>query len=133
MIKNEYRYSEITGKILESAFAVHKILGSGFHCLIYQKALEKEMRMNGLSFCREHKMPVFYKSEKIGTRRVDFLVENVISVEMKTLPLMNDDHMAQAVNYLETFNVEAGLLINFGAKSLQYRRLINSKYSVRTV
>jgi GxxExxY protein len=73
-------------------------------------------------------MPVFYKNEQIGTRRVDFLVENVISVELKALNKLEDIHLAQAVNYLEVYNLEIGLLINFGAKSLEFRRIINSKF-----
>lgn len=107
---------------------VHKILGNGFQEVIYQRALEKEMTLQGLSFSREHEMPIFYKEDLIGTRRVDFLVADVISVELKALTKLEDVHLAQAINYLEAYNLEIGLLINFGNKSLEYRRLINPKY-----
>ena len=79
-------------------------------------------------FVREFEMLVFYKNEQIGTRRVDFLVKEVISVEIKALTQLEDVHLAQAINYLEAYNLEIGMLINFGAKSLQFKRLINSKF-----
>jgi len=129
MIKKEYKYSEITGKIIGCSMEVHKILGNGFQELIYQRALQKEMALQGLNFSREHVMPIFYKEEQIGTRRVDFLVEEVISVELKALTKLENVHLAQAINYLEAYNLEIGLLINFGTKSLEYRRLINPKFN----
>jgi GxxExxY protein len=129
MIKEQYKYSELTGKIIGCAMEVHKILGNGFQEVIYQRALEKEMALQGIDFSREHEMPIFYKEEQIGTRRVDFLVENVISVELKALVKIEDVHLAQAINYLEAYNLEIGLLINFGAKSLEFKRLINPKFN----
>lgn len=124
----EYKHSELTGKIIGCCMEVHKILGNGFQEVIYQRALEKEMKMQEISFSREHEMPVFYKDERIGTRRVDFLVEDIVSVELKALTELEDVHLSQAINYLEAYNLEIGLLINFGARSLQYRRVINNKY-----
>lgn len=133
MITNEkYTYSELTGKIIGCAMEVHKILGNGFQEVIYQRALEKEMMLQGVSFSREHEMPIFYKEEQIGTRRVDFLIEDVISVELKALTKTEDVHLAQAINYLEAYNLEVGLLINFGAKSLEFKRLINSKFNQKS-
>ena len=111
------------------AFEVHKILGNDFQEVIYQRALAKEMALKGLSFAREFKMPIFYKKEQIGTRRVDFLIEEVISVELKAMVKIENVHLAQAINYLEAYNLEIGLLLNFGAKSLEYKRLINSKFN----
>lgn len=128
MIKEQYKYSDITGKIIGCAMEVHKIIGNGFQELIYQRALAKEMNLQQLLFSREHEMPIFYKAEEIGTRRVDFLVEGLISVEIKALIKLEDVHLAQGINYLEAYNLEIGLLINFGAKSLEFKRLINSKY-----
>ena len=106
---------------------VHKILGNGFQEVIYQRALAKEMSWQGLEFSREFEMPIFYKEEQIGTRRVDFLVESVIAVELKALTRLEEVHLAQAINYLEAYRLEIGLLINFGQKSLEFKRLINSK------
>ena len=74
-------------------------------------------------------MPIFYKDNKIGTRRVDFLVEDVVSVELKALTRLEEVHLTQAINYLEAYNLEIGLLVNFGAKSLEYRRVINNKFA----
>jgi GxxExxY protein len=132
MITNEkYKYSELTGKIIGCAMEVHKILGNGFQEVIYQRAMAKEMFLQGIGFSREHEMPIFYKDEQIGTRRVDFLVEDVISVELKAVTKTEDVHLAQAINYLEAYNLEVGLLINFGTKSLEFKRLINSKFNQR--
>jgi GxxExxY protein len=129
MIKKEYKYSEITSKIIGCSMEVHKILGNGFQEVIYQRALEKEMALQGLLFAREFEMPIFYKKEQIGTRRVDFLVEEVVSLELKALVKLEDVHLAQAINYLEAYNLEIGLLINFGTKSLEFKRLINPKFN----
>jgi GxxExxY protein len=128
MIKEEYKYSDITAKIIGCAMEVHKILGNGFQEVIYQRALEKELILAGLPFQREFEMPIFYKEEQIGTRRVDFLVEQVVSIELKAITILEDVHLAQAINYLEAYDLEIGMLINFGAKSLQFKRLINSKF-----
>jgi GxxExxY protein len=128
MIKQEYRYSELTAKIIKSAMTVHSALGNGFQEVIYQRALEIEMRDAGLTFNREFEMPIFYKSQQIGTRRVDFLVDGAISVELKAIAKLEDVHFAQAINYLEAYNLEIGLLINFGETSLKFSRLNNKKF-----
>ncbi|UFH45609.1 GxxExxY protein [Flavobacterium galactosidilyticum] len=120
------KYQEITQKIIGAAMEVHKTLGNGFQEVIYQRALEIEMHAMGLNYQREFEMDIFYKKERIGGRRVDFFVENCIMVELKALIQMEDVHMAQAMNYLEAYNVEIGLLINFGAKSLQFKRVHNN-------
>jgi len=129
MVQTIYKYSDLTGKIIGCSMEVHKLLGNGFQEVIYQRALEKEMALHGLAFAREFEMPIFYKEEQIGTRRVDFLIEEVISVELKALVKLEDVHLAQAINYLEAYNVEIGLLVNFGAKSLEFKRLINPKFN----
>ncbi|MDA8693082.1 GxxExxY protein [Saprospiraceae bacterium] len=118
----------MTSKIIGHSMTVHSELGNGFREVIYQKALEIEMEDNGLSFSREYVMPVFYKQRQIGTRRVDFLVEGVIAVELKAIIKLEDVHLAQAINYLEAFDLEVCLLINFGSKSLQFKRLSNSSF-----
>lgn len=128
MIKEEYKYSEITSRIIGCAMTVHTELGNGFQEVIYQRALEIEMSLQGLVFTREQEMPVYYKNIHIGTRRVDFLVESVVSVELKAIIELQDVHLAQAINYLEAYDLEVGLLINFGAKSLQFKRLSNKSF-----
>ena len=130
MINEQYKYSGLTGKIIGCAMEVHKILGNGFQEVIYQRALAKEMNLQNVSFSREFEMPILYKEEQIGTRRVDFLVDERVSVEIKAITKLEDVHLAQAINYLEAYNLEIGLLINFGAKSLEFKRLINSKYKI---
>ena len=128
MIKEEYKYSELTSKIIGCGMAIHRALGNGFQEVIYQRALEIELADNGIAFSREHDMPVYYKNQQIGTRRVDFLIENVVSVELKAIIKLEDVHFAQAINYLEAYDLEVGLLINFGSKSLEFKRLLNSKF-----
>lgn len=127
-INEKYQYSDLTSKIIGCAMSVHKALGNGFQEVIYQRALEIEFQDNHIAFSREHEMPVYYKHRQIGTRRVDFLVQNVVSVELKALTKLEDVHLAQAINYLEAYNLEIGLLINFGAKSLEFKRLINAQF-----
>ncbi len=122
------KFEDITRSILASAFKVHSTLGNGFQEVIYQKAMELEMPLHELSFKREMEMPIFYLEKQIGTRRVDFFVEGLIMVELKALIKLEDVHLAQAINYLEAYNVEVGMLLNFGAVSLEYRRLTNKKY-----
>jgi GxxExxY protein len=125
------KYEELTHKIIGCAMRVHSALGNGFQEVIYQRAMEIEMADNEISFSREYEMPVYYKSQQIGTRRVDFLVEQYISVELKAIINMEDVHLAQAINYLEAYDLEVGLLINFGTKSLEFKRLNNKKFNQR--
>jgi GxxExxY protein len=122
----EYKYSDVTQKIIGCAMAVHRKLGNGFQEVIYQKALTIEMTKNGLYFKREYSMDILYDGEIIGARRVDFLVENNIVVELKALTQLEDVHLAQSKNYLEAYNLEVGLLINFGSTSLQFKRLVRT-------
>jgi GxxExxY protein len=123
-----YKYSELTGKIIGCAMKVHSSLGNGFQEVIYQRALEIEMLIEKIPFERELNMPIYYRDHHIGTRRVDFLVEGLISVELKAVIKLEDVHYAQAINYLEAYNLEIGLLINFGERSLNFSRLQNKKY-----
>ena len=125
----EFKYQEVTKKIIGAAMKVHSVLGNGFQEVIYQRALEIELRKWGLQFVREFSMPIYYDGELIGERRVDFFVEGGISVELKALIELEPVHFAQARNYLEAYNLEVGLLLNFGAISLQYKRLENPKFS----
>jgi GxxExxY protein len=130
MINEQYKYSELTSRIIGCAMEVHKALGNGFQEVIYQRALAIEMKYAGIDFRREFEMPIYYREEHIGTRRVDFLVEGVISVELKAITKLEDVHFAQAINYLEAYNLEIGLLLNFGEMSLNFKRLTNKKYRV---
>jgi GxxExxY protein len=127
-LKKIMKYSEITEKVIGCAFKVHSALGNGFQEVIYQRALEIELIKCGLSFVREFEMPVYYDAVQIGTRRVDFLVAEKISVELKAIIRLEDVHLAQAMNYLEAYNLEIGLLINFGSKSMEFKRLTNKKH-----
>jgi len=126
-IKEEYPLSEITGKIIGCAMEVHKILGNGFQEVIYQRALAIEMNIQGISFSREHEMEIYYKGNLLGTRRVDFFVEEEIMVELKAVKQLEDVHLAQAINYLEAYGKKIGLLINFGDISLRFHSVMKPK------
>ena len=124
MINEQYKYSELTGKIIGCAMEVHKHLGNGFQELVYQRALAIEMQLQNI---REHEMPLKYKGFDIGTRRVDFFVDDKIMLEIKAVKELEDVHLAQAINYLEAYGMEIGLLINFGNTSLQFKRVMKPK------
>ena len=130
MINENYPHSALTSRIIGSAMEVHKLLGNGFQEVIYQRALAYEFELQGISFSREHEMPVSYKCREIGTRRVDFLVEKCVSVEIKAIVNLEDVHLAQAINYLEAYHLQIGLLINFGSLKLEFKRLQNKKYDL---
>ena len=118
----DFKYGDITEKIIGASFRVHSALGNGFQEVIYQRALELEFKIMPLNYSREFEMPIFYLDQQIGTRRVDFLIDGKISVELKAIIKLEDVHLAQAINYLEAYKMEIGLLINFGARSLQFKR-----------
>jgi GxxExxY protein len=124
----DYKFKEITEKIIGSSMKVHSASGNDFQKVIYQRALEIEMEEAGLHFARELNMPVYYKGRQIGERRVDFFVEEKIMVEIKAIVQLENVHLAQAKNYLEAYNIEVGLLINFGSISLEFKRLGNQKF-----
>ena len=125
--KTPEEFNDCTSKIIGCAMRVHSTLGNGFQEVIYQRALQIEMSLNGLAFQREMEMSIFYRDEHIGTRRVDFFVDGAIMLELKAVIQLEDVHLAQAINYLEAYNMKTGLLINFGSKSLQFKRLLNKK------
>lgn len=126
MVNESYKYSELTGKIIGCAMEVHGILGNGFQEVIYQRALAIEMERQGILFSREFEIPIFYKDAPIGTRRADFFVDEKVMVELKAVIQLEDVHLAQAINYLEAYKMEVGLLINFGSKSLQFKRVMKT-------
>lgn len=119
------KHEELTHKIIGSAMKVHSTLGNGFQEVIYQRAMAIEMEKHGLGFKREMEMTIFYDGIDIGTRRVDFFVEDFVMVELKALIKLEDVHLAQAMNYCQAYNLPIGLLINFGAKSLEFKRVYN--------
>ena len=127
MIKPEYKYSEITAKIIGCAIKVHNELGPGFPEYIYQRALEIEFRNTVLQNVREKEHPVYYLNELVGKRRVDFVVEEKIMVELKAVDKLDELSLSRSLNYMKAFNLEVGLLINFGGAKLEFKRLINNK------
>ncbi len=129
MIVKEYPLSELTGKIIGCAMEVHRYLGNGFQEVIYQRALSIEFNLQNISHEREMEMPLKYKGKDIGSRRVDFFVENKVMVEIKAVKELEDVHLAQAINYLEAYGLEIGLLLNFGNTKLQFKRVMKPNKS----
>ena len=127
-LENNSMEQDITYKIIGCAMKVHSTLGNGFQERIYQCALDIELKKNGIDCIREFEMPIHYDGIHIGTRRVDFLVEKNIAVELKALIKLENVHLAQAINYLEAYNLQTGLLINFGSPKLQFHQLTNKKF-----
>ena len=121
-------YDEITHKIIGCAMKVHSTPGNGFQEVIYQRALAIEFEKQFLGFARELEMTILYEGIDIGTRRVDFFVGDKIMVELKAIIALNDTNINQCRNYLEAYNLPVGLLINFGANSLEYKRIYNTKH-----
>ncbi|GAA4347659.1 hypothetical protein GCM10023185_02880 [Hymenobacter saemangeumensis] len=120
-------YRELTGKIIGCAMQVHRVLGTGFQEVIYQRALAIELEQCGIVAQRELEMPIFYRAHEIGSRRVDFLVNETVLVELKALSGLNEAHQAQIINYLEAYRRPIGLLINFGAPSLELKRFVKTR------
>ena len=122
----------LTYRIIGCAMKVHSTLGNGFQEVIYQRCLAIELERAAIIFGREIEQTIFYEGVDVGTRRADFIVENKIIVELKAVIKLEDVHLAQAKNYLVAYNFETGLLINFGATSLEYNRIFkSSKKSLR--
>ncbi len=123
-------YSDITGKIIKSAFNAHNFLGCGFLEEVYHKALLKELKWQNLLFISKPVIEVYYSDEELlGVFYPDFIIEEKIVVEIKATDGICDQYIAQTLNYLKAANLELALLINFGAKSLQIKRLLNKYYN----
>ena len=125
---NKEQQDAITHKIIGCAMEVHNTLGNGFQEVIYQRCLSIELATKGIAHKREVEMPIFYKGNDVGLRRADFLIEGEIMVELKAQINLEDVHLNQAMNYLEAYNLETDLLINFGARSLQFKRVYNKSW-----
>jgi GxxExxY protein len=119
--------NDLTHKIIGASMQVHRVLGNGFQEVIYQRALAVEFNHIGISYEREKEMNIFYRDEQVGTRRVDFFVEDSVMVELKAVSELEEAHKAQAINYLEAYGIANGLLINFGKTSLEFKRVYNKK------
>ncbi len=118
---------DLTHKIIGCAMRVHNELGRGFQELIYSRALSLELDAAKIKYIREMPMSIHYKNQQIGIRRVDFFIADVIMLEIKAVSELDDAHLAQAKNYLEAYRIKNGLLINFGANDLQFKRLFNNR------
>ena len=121
--------NKLTYDIIGCAMKVHNTLGNGFQEVIYQRCLAIELQKAGINFQREVSQTIFYEGENVGTRRADFIIENVLVVELKAIIQMEDVHLNQAKNYLTAYNFDIGLLINFGARSLEYKKIFHTRIS----
>ena len=116
---------ELTYKVIGCAMKVHQYLGNGFQEVIYQRCLAIELEISEVPFAREAEQIIYYRDRQVGSRRADFVINEKILVELKALTLLEDVHLAQAKNYVVAYDFPIGLLINFGATSLQYKKVFN--------
>lgn len=123
------KLDDLTYKINGCAMRVHNTLGNGFQEVIYQRCLAIELQRAEISFVREKEQTIYYEGIDVGTRRADFVVEEMVIVELKALVNLEDVHLAQAKNYVVAYDKPIGLLINFGGKSLQFKKIYNPKYA----
>ncbi len=121
------KYEDLTHTIIGCSMKVHSTLGNGFQEVIYQRCLAIELKKTGLEFQRELEMPLFYDGHEVGARRADFVVANKVLVELKAVITLEDVHLAQALNYLKAYRLDVGLLINFGARKLEFKRLMSHR------
>jgi len=120
-----YKHSEITGIIIGSAMKVHRVIGPGFPEIKYLRCLVIELRKRGLICETEVPKDISYEGENVGSRRLDLIVNGLVIVELKAIFELENLYFNQVTNYLKVFKIEVGLLINFGSKSLQYKRFAN--------
>lgn len=128
MIKEEYLYSDVTETIIGLCMKIHRTIGKGFPEYIYQRALEIELRQINFVFQREKEWNVYYEGIHIGKRRVDFIINENVLVELKAISHFEPSNYNQIINYLQAFNMPIGLLINFGKDSLEFKRFTNNKF-----
>jgi len=128
-LDGKMKHNQLTHQIIGCAMTVHSTVGCGFQEVIYQRCLAIEFEERNIGYEREYEMLVMYKGNQVGTRRVDFLVENIVMLEIKAVHKLEDVHLAQAKNYLEAYGLDTGLLLNFGSASLEFKRLFNNKKS----
>lgn len=118
-------YERVTRQIIGAAMDVHNELGNGFLEKVYENALVIELRQRGLKIERQKPITVYYKTEVVGEYQADLIVEEAVLVELKCVEKMIGAHYSQLANYLKATGIKVGLLINFGASSLEWKRMVN--------
>ncbi len=126
-MEESMKFAPLTGTIIGCAMNVHRQLGNGFREIVYQRCLYIELKKMGLECKREVPMEIFYESEWVGTKKLDIIVGQKVLIEIKVLPELNKTSYSQVINYLKVFDLEVGLLLNFGMESLQFKRFVHSK------
>ena len=128
----DLKYHELTGEVIGCAMKIHRYFGPGFPEVIYKRTLIIELEKANLTYTSEIEREIFYEERLIGKRRLDLLVANNILVELKAVTEVNNSCYAQIINYLRVFNIEVGLLLNFGSGSLQFKRFVNTKQTSKS-
>lgn len=125
----DLKYSDITEKVIGCAMKVHSAIGPGFPEKIYQRCLILELKSMGIKCESEIEKDIFYTGIKVGSRRLDLFIENKVLIELKAISEIDSGCFNQIINYLKVFQLEVGLLLNFGKPSLEFKRFVNSKIS----
>lgn len=131
-VKAGYTLSDVTARMIAAGLEVHQTLGPGFEEVIYQRALARELPAHDLEFSREVWIDVYYKGLKVGKKCVDFVVSTSaialsVMLEIKAKVAIEDVHVVQALSYLKASGYKIGLLLNFGAQTLEIKRLANER------
>lgn len=124
----ELVYKELSYKIIGLLFGIHNELGNRYQEKYYQRAVEKALKQNNLTFQKELSTDLEYNGERIGKYFLDFLIENKIVLELKTVRRLNPKDFTQVLAYLKAKNLKLGILVNFRTERLSYKRILNSKY-----
>ena len=119
---------ELTGDIIKAAVKVHKAIGAGYKESVYQKALAISLQEHNIAFDREKEYPIFYRKEKVGYYKADFLIQDKVIVELKAVFTIEMLHVAQTINYLKVANKPIGLILNFGQSPLEVKRVHNRAF-----
>lgn len=125
---SNFKYKDLTGKIIRATMQVHSHPGNGFKELIYQRALAIASDALQIKYRQEYHIPVYYKEKQMGKGRVDFFIEDKVMLEIKAFMQLENSHLRQAKNYPEVFNLQAGPLINFGSTRLEFKRIEHFKF-----
>jgi GxxExxY protein len=124
MSVEEYKYWDLSDKLISAAIEVHKILGPGFIESVYHNAMENEMELQDIPFETEKTIRIFYKNEEVGLHRVDLLIDNKIVIELKAVYDISDIHVSQVISYLKATKLNVGLIINFSKNKIDIQRIV---------
>ena len=127
MRNEDYKYSDITSKVMKAFFKVYNSLGFGFLERVYENAMFIELNNMGLNVEKQKRLVVYYENQQIGNYFADFLIEEKVIIELKAVERLVEEHELQIINYLRATDLEVGLILNFGKKPEFKRKIFTNK------